>query len=551
MSWQPTHQSLLDLEDEPIPSTSTSRPAYPRQSSPELLGPERPSISYDDFAGQASSSLNPSGYPLTPSASNISLATPGNTPGAYGQSPGYFDDAYTDVDHGLIDRKRSRKSHRESGGLGGFFGRMTGGRIGNAPTDQGDMNLPLTQTGVAPAGTLPSRVAPQGPMKYPEPSSTAGDAASDHSSRSSRWKFSGFHFGRAPPDPSTLGPRIIHLNDSPANAAQRFCDNRVSTAKYNLATFLPKFLFEQFSKYANLFFLFTAIIQQVPNISPTNKYTTIGPLAVVLLVSAVKESIEDIKRHNQDQELNRSKTEVLQGGEFVTKKWYQIRVGDIIRVASGEPIPADLIVLASSEPEGLCYIETANLDGETNLKIKQALPETAGIISPGVLGRIQGVLKSEQPNNHLYTYEGTLTIDTGGGEKEFPLSPDQLLLRVNYYLIKLILGCTIAKYALDIRHRRLHRPRNQINAKRNCNAYQTNRSRTYRQHASPLPLWHPHRTLFSLLSRSDLTKFRIRINVELFRLRRCKYSRPILSWSPYLLDSIFQSGPYLVPSSHV
>src|SRR5204863_3865013 len=105
------------------------------------------------------------------------------------------------------------------------------------------------------------------------------------------------------------------------------------------------------------------------------------------------------------------------GGGFTEKKWFQIRVGDIIRVTSGSPIPADLILFASSEPEGLCYIETANLDGETNLKIKQALPETAGILSPAVLSRVQGVLKSEQPNNHRYTYEGTLSIYTCGGEK--------------------------------------------------------------------------------------------------------------------------------------
>jgi len=346
--------------------------------------------------------------------------TTGTTPSAYPQQS-YFDDAYTD-DHDLMGTQRSRRSKRESGsGLGGFFGRVTGGRIGSKPADTGDMDLPLTQTGVAPAGTQ-------------QPQQTMADDGSTHSTQSSGWKFSNFSFGRAPVDPSTLGPRIIHLNDTPANAARKFMDNHVSTAKYNIATFLPKFLFEQFSKYANLFFLFTAIIQQVPNVSPTNKYTTIGPLAVVLLVSAIKEGVEDVKRHNSDKDLNRSKAEVLQGGDFVIKKWYQIKVGDIIRVTSGKPIPADLILLASSEPEGLCYIETANLDGETNLKIKQALPETAAILSPGVLSRVQGVLKSEQPNNHLYTFEGTLSIDTGGGEKELPLSPDQMLLRVSCLL---------------------------------------------------------------------------------------------------------------------
>jgi len=456
MSWQdPNSRSLLDLDDDPLPTTASTVTAthnlFPTQQHPQLqpqrqqppslhqddddiFASNRPSISYDDFAGQGpSSSARP--YPLDHSPSNYSLGTIETTSGVYQQHQGYFDDAFND-DSGLMDSKRnthrSRRSMRESGGgIGAFLGRVTGGRVGQKQDFQ-DMDLPLAQTGASPAGLQPSTSsAPGGTAGGSQPPPGRDDTGSDHSREStSRWTFSNFHFGRAPPDPSTLGPRIIHLNDAPANASQKFMDNHVSTAKYNLATFLPKFLFEQFSKYANLFFLFTAIIQQVPNVSPTNKYTTIAPLAIVLLVSAIKEAVEDIKRHNSDQDLNRSPAEVLQGGDFITKKWYQIRVGDIIRVSSGTPIPADLILLASSEPEGLCYIETANLDGETNLKIKQALPETAGILSPGVLSRVQGTLKSEQPNNHLYTYEGTLTIDTGGGEKEIPLSPDQLLLRV-------------------------------------------------------------------------------------------------------------------------
>jgi phospholipid-transporting ATPase len=417
MSWQKNEVSLLDLDD-PAPSSSSrqTRP-YTAQSDPFA---ERPSTSYDDFAGQGSN------YPLGQPPSNLSMGTTGTSSGQYAPQS-FFDDAYNDDDHVLIDRhtQRSRRSNRDSGsGLGTFLGRVTGGRLG-AKADTHDMDLPLTQTGMPPAGSQPP------PLTTPiTDTAPTADAGSTHSRESSRWKLPSFHFGRAPVDPSTLGPRIIHLNDAPANAAQKFLDNHVSTAKYNIATFFPKFLFEQFSKYANLFFLFTAIIQQVPDVSPTNQYTTVGPLAVVLLVSAIKEAIEDIKRHNQDRDLNRSKAEVLQGGEFISKKWYQIRVGDIIRVTSGSPIPADLILFASSEPEGLCYIETANLDGETNLKIKQALPETAGILSPGVLSRVQGTLKSEQPNNSLYTFEGTLTIDTGGGEKEIPLSPEQMLLRV-------------------------------------------------------------------------------------------------------------------------
>lgn len=238
-----------------------------------------------------------------------------------------------------------------------------------------------------------------------------------------------FGLSNSKPDPSTLGPRVIHLNNAPANSAGRYVNNHVSTAKYNAFTFFPKFLFEQFSRYANLFFLLTSMIQQVPSVSPTNRYTTIITLAVVLLVSACKELIEDVKRHKSDSELNNSPANVLSGSGFDIAKWVNIRVGDIVKVGSGGSFPADLILLASSEPEGLCYIETANLDGETNLKVKQALPETANIVNPGDIAKLSGRLRSEQPNSNLYNYEGTISIGAGGGERELPLSPEQLLLR--------------------------------------------------------------------------------------------------------------------------
>ncbi|KAH3681602.1 hypothetical protein WICPIJ_007476 [Wickerhamomyces pijperi] len=223
------------------------------------------------------------------------------------------------------------------------------------------------------------------------------------------------------------GPRIIHLNDEVSNAAFYYGDNHISTTKYNFATFLPKFLFQEFSKYANLFFLFTSVIQQVPDVSPTNRYTTIITLLIVLCVSALKEAMEDFKRAQSDKELNHSKVDVLSQDhrEFIQRKWINVKVGDVIRVKSEEAIPADLILLGSSEPEGLCYIETANLDGETNLKIKQSLPETSHLVSTADLLSMRGKILSEQPNSSLYTYEGTL----GLFNKELPLNPDQLLLR--------------------------------------------------------------------------------------------------------------------------
>lgn len=235
------------------------------------------------------------------------------------------------------------------------------------------------------------------------------------------------------------GERVIRLNDPVTNDREgNFGDNYISTSKYNAVTFVPKFLVEQFSRYANLFFLFTAVIQQVPGVSPTNRYTTIVPLALVLLASAFKELKEDFARHRSDSELNARIAQVLEpgSGTFESRRWRHIRVGDIVRVESNEFFPADLVLLSSSEPEGLCYVETANLDGETNLKIKQASPDTARITTPPSASALRGHMLSEHPNNSLYTFDATLHLQlsstpgfSGVPTKQIPLSPEQMLLR--------------------------------------------------------------------------------------------------------------------------
>ncbi|KAJ1932216.1 aminophospholipid translocase, partial [Linderina macrospora] len=224
--------------------------------------------------------------------------------------------------------------------------------------------------------------------------------------------------------------RVVHIGNRENNAQYKYKHNRVSTAKYNVLTFMPKFLFEQFSKYANVFFLFTACIQQIPGVSPTSRWTTLVPLVVVLAATGVKELAEDLKRHKSDSEMNKSMARVLFGNVFEEKAWRDVEVGDIVRVENKEAIPADLVLLSSSEPEGMCYIETSNLDGETNLKVKQAIPETAKLLTPAQVASLQGHLKTELPNDSLYTFEGTLVSEGGPiGRKDFPLDPTQVLLR--------------------------------------------------------------------------------------------------------------------------
>ncbi|KAJ8322920.1 hypothetical protein BDV3_006798 [Batrachochytrium dendrobatidis] len=238
-------------------------------------------------------------------------------------------------------------------------------------------------------------------------------------------EFMGIVDQQSNPTHQAIGERTIILNDPVKNGAQKYLHNSVTTGKYTLVTFLPKFLFEQFSKYANLFFLLTGTVQLIPGISPTSRVGTILPLSAVLILSAAKETVEDSKRHRQDAEINARLCKVLHGTAFVPKAWRDIVVGDIVRVENTEYFPADLVVLSSSEPDALCYIETSNLDGETNLKIRQGIQETAHYLSPDAVASMNGHIKSELPNNSLYTFEATLNLNG----KEVPLDPSQLLLR--------------------------------------------------------------------------------------------------------------------------
>lgn len=439
---QPSHnENLIDFDDNQPTYSSGARPPvnddellhrYDINNSDSHQPQGRPSVSYDDFVGGGRPNPGLPGGPGAPRAGEGPYGAGGQR--LYSQTSDLhnyqrYSDADVEDDQSMyyatggysdeaspagLRQGQSQKNNRNSilsmgGGLTGRVKNM----LGRKP-EYSEMDLPLTEHAAQPNQAS---------------SSTYEDAKAPPKTKRRSSGIFKFGFGRGAPDPSTLGPRIIHLNNPPANAANKYVDNHVSTAKYNIITFLPKFLFEQFSKYANLFFLFTAILQQIPGISPTKRYTTIVPLGVVLLVSAVKEYVEDYRRKKSDATMNNSNAQVLKGSTFTDTRWINVAVGDIIRVESETPFPADLVLLASSEPEGLCYIETANLDGETNLKIKQAIPETADFVSTAELSRLGGKIRSEQPNSSLYTYEATLTIAAGGGEKELPLAPDQLLLR--------------------------------------------------------------------------------------------------------------------------
>ncbi|XP_042841635.1 phospholipid-transporting ATPase IB-like isoform X3 [Panthera tigris] len=216
--------------------------------------------------------------------------------------------------------------------------------------------------------------------------------------------------------------RTIYLNEPIRN---NFCKNSISTAKYSIWSFLPRYLYLQFSKAANAFFLFITILQQIPDVSPTGKYTTLLPLMIILTISGIKEIVEDYKRHMADRLVNTKNTIVFRENEWKVIMWKEVKVGDIVKASNGQFLPADMVLISSSEPEATCYVATSNLDGETNLKIRQALLETAEMQTEQ-LSSLSGKIECEGPNRHFNTFIGTLYLN---GKSPVAVGPDQVLLR--------------------------------------------------------------------------------------------------------------------------
>ncbi|KAJ8973941.1 hypothetical protein NQ317_002445 [Molorchus minor] len=204
-------------------------------------------------------------------------------------------------------------------------------------------------------------------------------------------------------NPTNAEQRVIFINRAQP-PVPKFVNNRVSTAKYSLLRFIPFFLFEQFRRWANVFFLMIALLQQIPDVSPTGRYTTLVPLIFILSVSAIKEIIEDVKRHRADDETNHRRVEVLRGDNWISVRWKDVIVGDIVKVLNNTFFPADLALISS----------------------RQALKSTAKITTINDLRQLSGTIECEPPNKHLYEFNGVLKETNQSPEH---LGPDQLLLR--------------------------------------------------------------------------------------------------------------------------
>jgi phospholipid-translocating ATPase len=262
-----------------------------------------------------------------------------------------------------------------------------------------------------------------------------------------------------PLNPSNVGPE--GLIDERSN--KPYISNFIRSSRYTLWSFLPMQLLFQFgTKLGNAYFLVIGILQMIPGLSTVGRWTTIVPLAVFVAISIAKEGWDDFQRYSLDKVENRSVAWVLSrgvregqpnpsekglqraqkkaarrhkrrqkkdpnvtfaptlreagnlgsDGDWMPVQWQHIRVGDILRLHRDDNVPADMIILYATGPNGVAYIDTAALDGETNLKGKQActlLAERCNTIDGLISTR--GTIVTEDPNIDLYNFDGRAIVD--------------------------------------------------------------------------------------------------------------------------------------------
>uniref|UniRef100_A0A8C5GBM5 Phospholipid-transporting ATPase n=1 Tax=Gouania willdenowi TaxID=441366 RepID=A0A8C5GBM5_GOUWI len=216
------------------------------------------------------------------------------------------------------------------------------------------------------------------------------------------------------------------LNDHPN---PHYANNKIKTTKYTLLSFLPKNLFEQFHRFANVYFVFIALLNFVPVVNAFQPELALAPVVFILSVTAIKDLWEDYRRHRSDTEINHMDCLVYSSMErrYVEKYWKEVQVGDFIRLRCNEILPADVLLLSSSDPDRLCHIETATLDGETNLKQRQVVRSFLDLFDPF---KYHSVIECEKPNNDLNRFRGYIVHRSG---RRDVLCKENLLLR----------GCTI------------------------------------------------------------------------------------------------------------
>ena len=221
--------------------------------------------------------------------------------------------------------------------------------------------------------------------------------------------------------------RIVYFNNPALNITN--WENKEENNKYNLITFVPLVLFNQFKQFGNFFYLLMSIAQFFPDLKVGYLFTYISPLSFVVCVSMAKELYDDINRRIQDKKTNSAKINVLVPSpdktnfEYLSKSASDLLVGDIIELKKNTRVPADIIVLKTinESNDNQAFIRTDQLDGETDWKLRKAPGMTQGMPEKNLF-TCNAYVECEPPSKLIYNFEGVINCKDEEGSKREPLN---------------------------------------------------------------------------------------------------------------------------------
>ncbi|KAI8884283.1 phospholipid-translocating P-type ATPase [Backusella circina FSU 941] len=212
-------------------------------------------------------------------------------------------------------------------------------------------------------------------------------------------------------------PRTISLQATDKEK-KRYGPNVIVNQKYNILTFIPLVLYEQFIIFFNLYFLLVALSQFVPALKIGYIFTYFGPLCFVLLITISKEALDDYHRYKRDKEANSQLYRRLTVAGYQHIPSSKIKVGDMIHIMKDQRIPADVILLRTTEETGASFIRTDQLDGETDWKLRLAVPLLQRLSDDSDILDISGRIYADAPHKDIHSFVGTFThIDEETGEE--------------------------------------------------------------------------------------------------------------------------------------
>ncbi|CAG0919422.1 unnamed protein product [Notodromas monacha] len=209
--------------------------------------------------------------------------------------------------------------------------------------------------------------------------------------------------------------RAIYIGSRPA---EHYPPNVIRNQKYSVLFFVPCVLINQFKFFLNLYFLILAVTQFFPAVRVGYLYTYWGPLGFVLLVTMCREAVDDFRRYQRDKEINGQVYTKLVPSGHASITSAEIKVGDLLYVQKNQRIPADLILLRTSEKSGTCFIRTDQLDGETDWKLRLPISALQKLGFDEETLDVDAVVSAEPPKQDIHSFLGNFQIRNQDGSSE-------------------------------------------------------------------------------------------------------------------------------------